>query len=79
MRSYVNDLKELDVPTARAEVGGVMVTVTHPKDQPTARMQQCPSCGARADRLAVRGQSVRCTYCGPCTKSHDAAGPSPLD
>jgi len=62
--SYVQDLKRLDVATSRADLGSVVVSVAPQKGQNDPRLTQCPACGARVEQMVVRGQTVRCVYCG---------------
>jgi hypothetical protein len=60
---YVADLRRLDVPTSRTTMGGVTITLSMPKGQSEMKLHACPSCGAGLDKVAVRGQTVKCSYC----------------
>jgi hypothetical protein len=62
--AYVADLKKLDVPTSRANLGGVQIALTMPSSQNQMKLHQCPSCSAQMDTIAFRGQVVRCSFCG---------------
>ena len=60
---YVKDLRSFDVPTSRAEIGGITLTLTVPQNEKEMKIRLCPSCGAGIERIAVRGQTVKCEYC----------------
>lgn len=63
---YIKELKRYDVPTTTAQIGGVSITLAIPQNQTEMRVHSCPSCGAPLDRIAVRGQVMRCDHCN-CT------------
>ena len=61
--SYIRELKRFDVPTRSANIGGVQISLAVPKGQNQMRLNSCPSCGAQLDIIAVRGQTVKCSFC----------------
>jgi hypothetical protein len=62
--SYVRDLKTFDVPTSKAQIGGITLTITTPQNQKDMILRSCPSCSAAIDQIAVKGQTVKCRFCG---------------
>ena len=60
---YVQDLRRMDVPTSRASIGGVTISLSVPKGQSEMKLLACPSCGAGLNQVAVRGQTIKCSYC----------------
>jgi hypothetical protein len=62
--SYVRDLKTFDVPTSKAQIGGITLTITTPQNQKDMILRSCPSCAAAIDQIAVKGQTVKCRFCG---------------
>lgn len=60
---YINDLKRFDIPTNQANMGGVSISLTMPKNQSQMKLHSCPSCGAQMEQMAVRGQTVKCSFC----------------
>ncbi|MCK4444385.1 MAG: hypothetical protein KAW09_07565, partial [Thermoplasmata archaeon] len=60
---YIGELKRFDVPTSSAELGGVTITLAMPQNQKEMKVHSCPSCGATLDRIAVRGQVMKCQFC----------------
>jgi hypothetical protein len=62
--TYVAELKRLDVPTNRANLGGVQISLSVPRNQNQMKLHQCPSCSAAMDQVAFRGQVVKCPFCG---------------
>lgn len=63
-KDYVEDLKCYDVPTSKVTMGNVTVTLTIPKGKNEMRIFACPSCGSPLNKIAVRGQVVKCDHCG---------------
>ncbi|MHA1962716.1 MAG: FYVE zinc finger domain-containing protein [Candidatus Thorarchaeota archaeon] len=60
---YIAELKRFDVPTSATELGGVMITLSMPQNQKEMKVHSCPSCGATLDKIAVRGQVMKCQFC----------------
>ena len=62
--NYVEDLKRLDLPTARSSTRDSTVTPQLPPGRSEMTVLACPSCGKTLDHVAVKGTSVRCDACG---------------
>lgn len=61
--SYIRELKRFDIPTSSARIGGVSIALTVPRGQTQMQLHACPSCGASMEAIAVRGQTVKCSFC----------------
>jgi len=66
--AYIKELKRFDVPTRSANLGGVQISLSVPKGQNQMQLHACPSCGANMERIAVRGQTVKCSFCSSTFK-----------
>lgn len=60
---YIAELKRFEVPTSATKLGGVTITLSIPQNQKEMKLHSCPSCGATLDRIAVRGQVMKCQFC----------------
>jgi predicted Zn finger-like uncharacterized protein len=60
---YIREFKRFDIPTNKAMMGGVAITLTVPQGQSQMKLHSCPSCGANFEKVAIRGQTVRCEFC----------------
>ena len=62
-QNYMQELKRFEQPTGKVDMAGVTIALAMPREQTEMKLHTCPSCGAGMDRIAVRGQTVRCSFC----------------